>query len=642
MKSTLSNRLHIAFALCLSISFAACDNAPTSPPPRLKGPTDLVQAGVAISSGGGGKHLFVFGGRKNIIYVLDAETLGFVRAPNRYFPLEIAVCQYPSAGAATSDGRYVMIGCAGSDAAYVLDAVAFKLVRDDAGVPLQVALGSGVSQILRAETKTPEGADRFYSLNTYSQSISVLDVVTVEGQPRPTITKLPDITGVGSVVRGVLTSTLLYAADSAEPFVRRIDLSTFEKTDFDVGAPSVDVALARNGSKLYVATPTIQGITVVDTASGLRVNTSPRYAPQAPDSVPYEQIYVGEMPSRVAVLDDDNTALTVQCKSGNGQIVTVSSFALVATENGSVVFIDATRDRVIDDLDCVGPAVTAGDEATGLFSTVFPFVDCRSATTQSRNACVGETGVIVYPGFTPQSRWQLQYEPIIPGADRKGGGGTFLDDNTMTDVGLDLSTLSLQAGDRLVLVGDLLPDQACADLYGVSGSAARELTVTEVTTVDSRGAVRFAPAVNRACFEAAAGAIDYQLRYGAAFLLQGATSGQTLSPIARLNIGGSFGTNNDQAIRFVLRNDITPARDEVYDFTVNSNFQVVSSGRIASATGELTAVGRVPTAIVVVPPNESGTRVGRAFVAYGANDAIISFAAFDTRLLGDQLTYLIR
>lgn len=648
MKARLSLSLSrlVALATLGSLSMlglSGCDNLATTPPPRLKGPTDMVQAGPALGSGGGGQYLFVLGGRKNIVYVLNAETFGFVRAPNKYFPLEISVCQYPSAAAATSDGRFVFVGCGGSDAAYVLDATSLKLVRNDDGSPMSIALGSGVSQMLRSEVKTPTGGDRFYTLNTYSRSISVFETDSQNGVARPTITTLPAIENVGSIVRGVVTATTLYTADSTGPFVHRIDLSSGRITDFDVGAPSVDLALARNGSKLYVVSPTVRGITVVDTASGQVIDTSPRYAPQLPDDEAYGHIYIGDVPARVLVLDDQNTALTVGCSGGDARLSTVSSFALVASEAGTTTFIDATKDQIVDALSCVGPQAVPSTNTPNIFTETKPFVDCRNSGLPSRNTCIADTGLVVYPGFTPDSLWRLQYEPLVPGGDRRGGGGSFLDDNTLTDVGLDLSTLGLQVGDHLILVGDVRPQGDCLEFYGAVGNPARELSVTEVTNVQSRSAIRFAPAVRRECFDATAGAIDYQLRFGDAFLLSGAVAGQNLSPIQRLSRGGSFGANNDQAIRFSLRSDLQAARDQLFEFQVTANFSAVATGRISSAAGDVTAVGRVPTAISVIPASASGGRLGRAYVAFGANDAIISFPAFDTRLLNtSDLTLLIR
>lgn len=646
---SIAHKVRAASAVFALIVASACDTAVTTPPPRLKGPQDSVAAGP-INAHGDPSYLFVAGSEANAVYAVELQSLIFVTGPGKLFPLEIPTCRSPSALAATADNAFVVVSCASDNAVQIIDTTSLLRVRDAQGVPVTAAVGQGSERLLRLPPQ-PDLNDHFISVNSFAQTITFFHlerptVTTTAGAPSagPPTSIVVDRTlpVAATIARGVLSGdgTLLFTADPTSHFVHRIDLVTGAITNFDAHGPTVDVALTHNGSFIYAATPATESITVIDAKGGSLVDANPDYAPLLPDGSDFTSVYLGEIPRRIQTVEVQGQSLELTCSTGNfDALPSPTTFALVGTETGPVYYVDIAANRLVNTSDCQAPTVLPTNVTdTALFTAVFPFTECDSALVR-RLPCDGKSGVTFYPGHTQTQRVVLDYEAVLPNANRTNGGGTLVDDHTIRDLSNNYTNalgtnVGVQVGDRLIITTppNVTPATCRANYGGENDTSLREFAVSGVT---SDGSITIDGSINTDCFPFGplqSGLLGYELRIGKGFLITQAPPTQDQQLVGRVGIGETFGGDNLELVRFTISSTQAFARDEVVDFTVTDTFIPL---RAALTTPDITTqlpfpAGRVPSSITVTNSGYDSTHAYRAFVTYSATDTVAVWQAFSS------------
>ncbi|MCC6808952.1 MAG: hypothetical protein IT381_16105 [Deltaproteobacteria bacterium] len=683
----MKSRLSLGLVL---LALAACQDQPIAPAARFRGPMDSVLAGTQSPP----QYLYLAGGVRNALYAMDARTGeyatgsfgGFVRAPNKFFPLEIPVGRSPAALAASSDGAYVLVVCAADNTVFLVSADDQTVVRFDNFVPVTAQVGRGAAAIVRVPKQATDtyAGERFIVANAADGSLQAIELVMEDGLPRLRIGET--IAGVGAVVRAVVSSDgdVLYGADSSSSFVHRVNLRTKVIEQIDVGGPSLDVLLVASERYLYVARPDTLSVDVFNARSGARFDANPRFTPALPFGERFEGVYIGEVPSRLAFVQgggQPDLTTTIFCLGTNGaQSTAIDAYVMVATDAGKIFYIDARQvdptldprppvSELVDLAYCLPSTVTPSAASTNLFvdldettKAVRPFKSCKKANSRRREECVPvrtedgalvqdpaggalDTGVTVFPGVTSEARWKLTWEGVIPGLDRKNGGGTFRlgSDGApeLFDVDLDLRVFGINAGDILRIQAEPLAANPDCAVYAEQ-SKERDLLVDEVVVADDgRTGLRFhprtpipnAPPINQ-CFSTIDGGVAYLVRGAESFLLLQTPTGLGTFVIGRLPKGGSFGGVGDP-IRFTLRGDagdpLEVVRDQVFEFTAAAPHSPLVFGRVRLNDGiqqSSLPAGRIPSSIIVGPFAKEN--VPLALVTYAGNDTVIAFEPLDS------------
>lgn len=619
-------------ALCAFVFAAACQEQQLPPSARFRGPTDAVLAGVSH------RNIFLSGGVRDALYVMDtgdslsSTSFGvFVRAPNKFFPLEIPVGHLPSALVASASKAHVLIAYAGEGAVGLLSADAQQLVVNADGTDHKVKVGAGPSAILRAPDR-----DRFYVANAVDGSVSVIDFVE-EGVP--TMSLVRTIENVGSITRAVLSEDgkVLFGADASSNFVHRVDLEAGTSIDFDVGGPSLDVAVAPNGpaTRLYVARADLLSVAVYDASSGTHIDTNPSFAPLGTE--PFRDIYIGDVPGRLAFTRQFPTE--VYCSDGVDPIF-INAYITVATDSGEIYFISTEDNTLVARSFCQSPGLAANPAnllaRTDDASAIAPFEPCAGSRRRDECLKLGDdnTGIIASPGNTLETRIRLTYEGVLPFAARDNGGGTLNTDGvSLRDNGsrLNEAPISVDLQDRLViLTAPLSSVEGCTALYGDASSVElREFTVTSVIDDGAGGkGLAFVPAIRPECFPNDEGSLSYVVRASKSFLLTSQVTGQPAFYQGRFVDGQTYGGPFDP-IRFTLKDNISSqgVRDTVWEFLVSSPFTPLIRGRVAqqdsSGATVLTPAGRIPTSIMFL--DFPGTEQLATLVTFGGNDVVIAY-----------------
>jgi hypothetical protein len=481
--------------------------------------------------------------------------------------------------------------------------------------------------------------DRFYVANAIDGSVSVIDLVEDEV---PTLTLVRTIENVGSITHAALSEdgTVLFGADPGSQFVHRVDLVAGTSIDFDVGGPSLDVAVAANGpsTRIYVARADLLSVAVYDAFSGAPIDTNPAFAPLGPE--PFRDIYIGDVPGRLAFTKQFPT--DVYCTDDSDPL-SISAYITVATDSGKVYFINTEDNSLVSRSFCQSVALSASPAnllaRTEGTPAISPFEPC--ASNRRRDECLklgdDNTGILASPGNTVETRIRLTYEGVVPFALRDNGGGTLsadgvsLRDNSSK---LDEAPISVDLQDRLViLTAPVASVEGCTARYGeLSSLDLREFTVTGVIN-DGAGnkGLTFTPAIRPECFPTEEGSLSYLVRAAKSFLVTSQVTGQSVIFQGRLVDGQTFGGPFD-SIRFKLKDNISSqgVRDQAWEFLLSSPFTPLVRGRVASqdASGAtvLAPAGRIPTSIMFL--DFPGTEQLATLVTFGGNDVVI---AYDTR-----------
>lgn len=658
----------IAFGAVLFAALAAaCQDQQIAPAARFRGPTDAVPAGSSR------QYIYMTGGVRDALYVMNANsgtvraaTFGsFVRAPNKFFPLEIPVGRSPQALNVTADGLFVIAACPSEQLAYVVEADTQRVVKNADGSPLTVGLGQGAAMILRAPNSL-DGRDHFYVTNAADRSLS--EVALDRAAATWTFEHVRTLDNVGSMVRIALSADgkTIFGADASGTAVHRISLATGSTMDIDVGGPSLDVAVIAgvgvNKEILLVARPDTLSVDVYDASTGKQIDTNPRFTPLLGDGEAFQGVYIGDVPARITpVRLADEVTTTIRCPGSDTPIL-LQQFAIVATDAGRVYYInldaaigeDMPQFALVDFTYC-SARVVANDTATSptLFTRtdtdpgLFPFVECPSEQPRRRAICIDPTGVTVFPGNTPETTYTLVYEGVVPGADRSTGGGTLSEDGTrLEDVNLDLTTVGIQPTDFLVIENEpAVNPEGCKDAYGdearrkfriVSGPVVNDNGRTQVVIEAESPPPAGAPLLT-SCFPKTDGGVEYVIRARETFLVLSTITNQPTFFIGRLGFEQAFGDAGD-TVRFTVRkkSEIDPTGAQLttgtsLQFKVSAPYVPVIYGRVTATDGSGTLpVGRVPTSILFGTLGDQTTRHIITLVTFAGNDTVIAFDPTDS------------
>gem|GEM_PF-4945392 len=650
--------MHACFLLvCLPVlGLMRCDNTPNATFLRLAGPSDLALAGPWVHQPDKAvkdyrQYLFVAASKKNIVYVLDLSTYSFVRSPNLYFPLEIPVGQAPVSLAVTQDKNYVLVLCAIDKKIFVINAQTLRLVRDAQGAPLTFSVGDGPSQIIThpwsLQGKQPQ--DTFFITHAQSKQVLVLDL-TKDASGLPIGFELKKTySQVGAVSRAVVTqdAQYLFAADVSMPLVHRLDLQTGAVMELDVESPAVDVTLTPKDARLLVANAEDKVVLVLDPKSGKRIDTNPYYAPTSDARYTTTGMHIGMSPRRLALVSNtdrvnQNVEFQMNCSyayASNGQVIsqvqdnqTLSSYGIVATQSGHIFFFNPDSTSMLNDYYCAPPLVISqlsSVDGSNPWQNGSIFESCNVSRLRRHQYCDPNLGVLLYPGYTPDSEWVLHYEQSLPESRRSLTQGGFVSDSRFMDTGVDFLTMTdLRVGDKLVVTSPPVSTQPCVEQYGdAQNFSLREWTITSIGR-DEQGQsfLQLDKPVKQACFLSADRVLNYQIIASGSFLFYGARANDTsFKYLSRLDKGSMYGILDDANIKFRLKADLVPTRGQAFRFSVKAPFTLTTGGVATDSNGVNGPLGRIPSAVIVTPSGLDKDYAERIFVAYEGSDSLVAF-----------------
>ncbi|MFN3006305.1 beta-propeller fold lactonase family protein [Mycolicibacterium wolinskyi] len=216
----------------------------------------------------------------------------------------------PSAVVVTTGGDRLYVANTGSNTISVIDARTGRLIDTNptvAGVNA-ITVGSSPSALAINQNGT-----RLYVANTGSNTVSVIDTSTYRVIDTNTAVAGTNSISVGSAPSALALSadgSRLYVANRTSNTVSVIDTSTYRVIDtntavagtnsINVGSSPSALALSPNGTKLYVVNTGSGTVSVIDTATNVRIDADPTSSSL--------DIRVGGAPTSVALSPDGSLA----------------------------------------------------------------------------------------------------------------------------------------------------------------------------------------------------------------------------------------------------------------------------------------------------------------------------------------------
>lgn len=279
------------FVVAFAMVFAGCTSQSTTVDAKFDMPTGLAIAGTEQS------RLFVVNTGQDAIQVIDLgdglNTLNPVEGPSYYFPLRIPGGPAPEEVAASENGRFVAVLNWVTQKLQLIDADSLRVATYD-GVPLEIALGPSSAKPYRVISVPQACGSEEKCAGVFVVSLpgtdALAEVIIREELLGPvaevrSVYALPGKPGELTVAP---SGKFVYAADTSQPQVYRVELGSGFTDSWDTGVTPGVMAVSTNERFLVVARPETDDLIIFDgavAANMQRIAANPAFAP-SPECIP--------------------------------------------------------------------------------------------------------------------------------------------------------------------------------------------------------------------------------------------------------------------------------------------------------------------------------------------------------------------